>query len=96
MAYGSATVRPYVGAVKRVALPIVSEGINRIDAPHFHRSSAVVHRTHRSLKWNALEVILIHDAAVLSALLCRPALWPRIEGAGRHCGAVGFSSWYIS
>ena len=36
MAYGSATVRPYVGAVKGVALPIVSQGINRIDAPHFH------------------------------------------------------------
>ena len=37
MAYGSATVRPYVGAVKRVVLPIVSQAINPIGAPHFHR-----------------------------------------------------------
>ena len=36
MAYGSATVRPYVGAVKGVALPIVSQAINRGDARYFH------------------------------------------------------------
>ena len=36
-AYGSATVRPYVGAVKRVALPIVALAINRPGAPYFHR-----------------------------------------------------------
>lgn len=36
-AYGSATVRPYVGAVKRVALPIVALAINRSGAPYFHR-----------------------------------------------------------
>jgi len=32
MPYGSATVRPYVGAVKRVALPIVALAINRAGA----------------------------------------------------------------
>jgi hypothetical protein len=32
MPYGSATVRLYVGAVKRVALPIVALAINRADA----------------------------------------------------------------
>jgi hypothetical protein len=37
MAYGSATVRPYVGAVKRVALPIVSQAINYHLGSYFHR-----------------------------------------------------------
>ena len=37
-AYGSATVRPYVGAVKRVILPIVALAINRTGAPYFHSS----------------------------------------------------------
>lgn len=91
MAYGSATVRPYVGAVKRVALPVVPQGINRIDAPHFHRPHVVVPQRRRSFKWNALDVIPRYDAAVLSAPLCRTDLWPRIEGPGRHCGGVGFS-----
>ena len=39
-AYGMATVRPYVGAVKRVALPIVSQAINPRDAGYFHRGPA--------------------------------------------------------
>jgi len=34
-AYGMATVLLYVGAVKRVALPIVSQAINRRDAQRF-------------------------------------------------------------
>ncbi len=36
MPYGSATVRPYVGAVKSLILPIVALAINRTDAPLFH------------------------------------------------------------
>ena len=36
MPYGSATVRPYVGAVKRVALPIVALAINRAGAHEIH------------------------------------------------------------
>jgi len=35
--YGIATVRLYVGAVKRVALPIVSQAINPPGARLFHR-----------------------------------------------------------
>ena len=35
IAYGMATVRLYVGAVKRVALPIVSQAINGRDAHRF-------------------------------------------------------------
>ena len=35
MPYGIATVRLYVGAVKRVALPIVSQAINPQDASGF-------------------------------------------------------------
>ena len=35
-AYGSATVRPYLGAVKSLLLPIVAEAINMVDALYFH------------------------------------------------------------
>lgn len=92
MAYGSATVRPYVGAVKRVALPIVSEAINRIDAPHFHRLSPASLLRRRSFKWNALENMVVQEAVALPAELRLTALPPRREGVGRHCGETDFSS----
>src|SRR5215475_836132 len=69
MAYGSATVRPYVGAVKRVALPIVPQGINGIDAPHFHRPSPASLIDRRSFKWNALESMVV-KRLLLSRPVC--------------------------
>jgi hypothetical protein len=61
MAYGSATVRPYVGAVKRVALPIVFQAINAVGAPHFHRLPEPVHIGRSSFKWNTLAIFPDRD-----------------------------------
>jgi hypothetical protein len=39
--HGSATVRPYIGAVKGVALPIVPQAINGTDGSYSHRVKAL-------------------------------------------------------
>ena len=39
--HGSATVRPYMGSVKPLLLPIVAQAINSSGAPHFHRNPSL-------------------------------------------------------
>ena len=54
IAYGSATVRPYVGAVKSLLLPIVALAINPTDASYFHRSLTTFPPTFLKAKRKAL------------------------------------------